>query len=92
MAASMYAALAGQKRRNEKLLKDARYLGQRVRSQVLPLQVDIAKDKALSEATRKQKLAEDLRSNDALLAKRLLHAQLRHLGGERFLSLAEASA
>ena len=50
MAASMYAALAGQKRRNEKLLKDARYLGQRVRSQVLPLQVDIAKDKALSKA------------------------------------------
>ena len=50
MAASMYAALAGQKRRNEKLLKDARYLGQRVRSQVLPLQVDIAKDKALSTA------------------------------------------
>ena len=50
MAASMCAALAGQKRRNEKLLKDARYLGQRVRSQVLPLQVDIAKDKALSNA------------------------------------------
>ena len=50
MAASMYAALAGQKRRNEKLLKNARYLGQRVRSQVLPLQVDIAKDKALSKA------------------------------------------
>ena len=50
MAASIYAALAGQKRRNEKLLKDARYLGQRVRSQVLPLQVDIAKDKALSKA------------------------------------------
>ena len=50
MATSMYAALAGQKRRNEKLLKDARYLGQRVRSQVLPLQLDIAKDKALSKA------------------------------------------
>ena len=47
MAASMYAALAGQKRRNEKLLKDARYLGQRVRSQVLPLQVDIAKNRQL---------------------------------------------
>ena len=50
MATSMYAALAGQRRRNEKLLKDARYLGQRVRSQVLPLQLDIAKDKALSKA------------------------------------------
>ena len=50
MAASIDTALAGQKRRNDKLLKDARYLGQRVRSQVLPLQVDIAKDKALSKA------------------------------------------
>ena len=50
MATAIKAALAGQKRRNEKLLKEARYLGQHVRSQALPLQVDISKDKELSSA------------------------------------------
>jgi exonuclease SbcC len=35
----------------------------------------------LKEAEQLRKLAEDLRTNDALLAKRLMHAQLRHLGG-----------
>ena len=50
MATAIKAALAGQKRRNEKLVKEARYLGARVRSQALPLQVDIGKEKALSGA------------------------------------------
>mmetsp|Transcript_26985 Transcript_26985/g.54268 ORF Transcript_26985/g.54268 Transcript_26985/m.54268 type:complete len:316 (-) Transcript_26985:626-1573(-) len=39
------------------------------------------KDAALAQAVKQQQLAEELRRSDALLAKRLLHAQLRHLGG-----------
>ncbi len=50
MATAIKAALVGQQRRNDKLLRDARYLGQRVRSQALPLQVDIARDKTLTPA------------------------------------------
>ena len=39
------------------------------------------KDDALAKALKQQQLAEGLRRSDALLAKRLLHSQLRHLGG-----------
>lgn len=35
-----------------------------------------------AEAAKRQQLAEELRRSDALLAKRLMHAQLRQLGGE----------
>ena len=38
-----------------------------------------AKDTALREAIRRQRLAEDLRANDALMAKRLINAQLHRL-------------
>jgi len=40
-----------------------------------------SKDEALSKAVKQKEMAEELRRSDALLAKRLLHAQLRHLGG-----------
>jgi len=40
------------------------------------------KDTELAQAVKQKQLAEELRRSDALLAKRLLHAQLRHLGGE----------
>jgi len=39
------------------------------------------KDVALSRAFKQQEIAEGLRRSDAMLAKRLLHAQLRQLGG-----------
>lgn len=41
-----------------------------------------SKDEELRKAVKQKQLAEELRRSDALLAKRLLHAQLRHLGGE----------
>lgn len=50
-----------------------------------------AKDAALAEATKQRQLAEELRRSDALLAKRLLHAQLRHLGGEKLPSVGGGS-
>mmetsp|Transcript_1355 Transcript_1355/g.3837 ORF Transcript_1355/g.3837 Transcript_1355/m.3837 type:complete len:312 (+) Transcript_1355:112-1047(+) len=39
------------------------------------------KDDDLAKALKQKQLAEGLRRSDALLAKRLLHSQLRHLGG-----------
>jgi len=36
----------------------------------------------LSQALKQKQIAEGLRRSDALLAKRLLHAQLQHIGGE----------
>jgi hypothetical protein len=46
---SLQAAAAGQTRRNKKLLADARYLGERVTSKVLPLQIDVAHTADLSQ-------------------------------------------
>jgi hypothetical protein len=40
------------------------------------------KDDELSAALKQKQLAEELRRSDALLAKRLLHSQLKHFGGE----------
>ena len=40
------------------------------------------KQAAVEQARRQQQLAEDLRTNDALLAKRLMHAQLRATPGQ----------
>ena len=42
-----------------------------------------AQEEALNQAIKRRELAEELRRSDALLTKRLLHAQLRHLGGEQ---------
>ena len=41
-----------------------------------------SKDAALNKALKQKQMAEELRRSDALLAKRLMHAQLRHLGGQ----------
>ena len=40
------------------------------------------KEVELGKALKQRQLAEELRRSDALLAKRLLNAQLRHLGGD----------
>jgi hypothetical protein len=40
------------------------------------------KEEAVNKAVKQQQLAESLRRSDALLAKRLMNAQLRHLGGQ----------
>ena len=39
---SIQVAASGQARRNKKLLADAKYLGTRITSKVLPLQIDVA--------------------------------------------------
>ena len=46
---SIQAAVAGQARRNKKLLSEARYLGDSITSQVLPLHIDIATAAALTQ-------------------------------------------
>ncbi len=43
------AAADGQKRRNKKVLSQARYLGEKITSEVLPLHLDIANHEALTE-------------------------------------------
>ena len=48
MARGIKASEAGQKRRNDRLLKGVKYLGKQVRSEVLPLMVDIGRQRALS--------------------------------------------
>ena len=50
MSAGMKAVLMGQKRRNNRLLQKNEFLGTRVRSEVLPLQVDISRDKSLAKS------------------------------------------
>ena len=50
MSAGLKAVLMGQKRRNNRLLQKTEFLGTRVRSQVLPLQVDIVSDKSLNKS------------------------------------------
>ena len=46
---SIQAATSGQARRNRKLLADAKYLGERITSKVLPLQIDVAYTTELSQ-------------------------------------------
>ena len=46
---SIQAATSGQIRRNRKLLADAKYLGERITSKVLPLQIDVAYTTHLSQ-------------------------------------------
>ena len=48
MARGTKAAESGQKRRNDRLLKGVEYLGKQVKSEVLPLTVDIAKQRTLN--------------------------------------------
>ena len=48
MARGTKAAESGQKRRNDRLLKGVAHLGKRVKSEVLPLTVDIATQRTLS--------------------------------------------
>jgi transketolase N-terminal domain/subunit/transketolase C-terminal domain/subunit len=50
MSAGLKAVLMGQKRRNNRLLQKTEFLGTRVRSKVLPLQVDIVSDKSLNKS------------------------------------------
>ncbi len=46
---SIQAAITGQARRNRKLLNDAKHLGERITSKVLPLQIDVAHATDLSQ-------------------------------------------
>ena len=46
---SIQAAITGQARRNRKLLNDTKYLGERITSKVLPLQIDVAHATDLSQ-------------------------------------------
>ncbi len=84
MAEGIKALQAGQKRRNDKLLQRSRYLGQQVRSEVLPLTVDISRQRSLS---REEVAAlEGLQINAAGIAIRSLASlakinELDHLGG-----------
>lgn len=50
-----------------------------------------SKDAALAKAVKSKEMAEELRRSDALLAKRLLHAQLKALGGEPLPGAASAT-
>ena len=84
MARGIKTSEAGQKRRNEKLLGKTSYLGKTVRSEVLPLTVDIGKQRALS---RDQVAALESLSIDAAgtavrsLASLAKINELDHLGG-----------
>ena len=84
MAEGIKALQAGQKRRNDKLLQRSRYLGQQVRSEVLPLTVDLSRQRSLS---REEVAAlEGLQINAAGIAIRSLASlakinELDHLGG-----------
>lgn len=51
-----------------------------------------AKEEALNKAVKQKQLAEELRRSDALLAKRLMHSQLRHLGGQQLPTLGSSGA
>jgi len=75
--------LAAAEQRNAQLAADKAKLGERLEAQgqLLDLQHQ-ALAQAIDKAVKQKQLAEELRRSDALLAKRLLHAQLRHLGGE----------
>jgi hypothetical protein len=81
------AALASEKNELElKLQSQASTLQQQQAlladaTQVCAQRLD-AKDEEVNRALKQKQLAEDLRRSDALLAKRLLNAQLRHLGGD----------
>ena len=84
MARGIKTSEAGQKRRNEKLLGKTSYLGKSLRSEVLPLTVDIGKQRALS---RDQVAALESLSIDAAgtairsLASLAKINELDHLGG-----------
>ena len=84
MARGIKVLEASQKRRNEKLLSKVSYLGKSVRSEVLPLTVDIGKQRALS---REQVAGlESLQIDAAAVAIRSLASlakinELDHLGG-----------
>lgn len=84
MARGMQASQAGQKRRNDRLLQGVKYLGKQVRSEVLPLTVDIGRQRALS---REQVAGlESLQIDAAGIAIRSLASlakinELDHLGG-----------
>ena len=87
------AKLAAAEQRNQALSAEKAVLDQRLQAQADSLakqQASLAevvrsskeKDAEVSKAQKQQQLAEELRRSDALLAKRLLHAQLRHFGGD----------
>ncbi len=84
MARGIKAAESGQKRRNDRLLKGVKHLGKQVKSEVLPLTVDIARQRALS---REQVAAlESLQIDAAGTAIKSLASlakinELDHLGG-----------
>ena len=81
---SIHAAAAGQARRNQKLLREAAYLGDKVTSKVLPLQVDIAAEAALTPAQVDGIEAlqiEAARTAISSLASLAKIGELDHLGG-----------
>ncbi|HJP29183.1 MAG TPA: thiamine pyrophosphate-dependent enzyme [Candidatus Latescibacteria bacterium] len=81
---SLQAAAAGQTRRNKKLLADARYLGERVTSKVLPLQIDVAHTADLSQDQVDALEAlqiEAARTSIGSLASLAKIGELDHLGG-----------
>jgi transketolase N-terminal domain/subunit/transketolase C-terminal domain/subunit len=81
---SIQAAAAGQARRNKKLVDNAKYLGAKVTSQVVPLQIDIAR---ASELTQDQVdglvglQIEAARTAISSLASLAKIGELDHLGG-----------
>lgn len=84
MSAGMKAVLMGQKRRNNRLLQKNEFLGTRVRSEVLPLQVDISRDKSLAKSQvdglyglQKEAARTAIRSLDSLAKL----GEVDHLGG-----------
>ena len=84
MSTGLQTGTSGQHSRNKALLESVRYLGDRVESQVLPLQVDIATVEALSEEQIQG--LEGLRKEAAETAIRALGelakiGEVDHLGG-----------
>ncbi len=81
---SIQAAASGQARRNKKLLADAKYLGTRITSKVLPLQIDVAHATSLSQDQidgLEALQTEAARTSIKSLASLAKIGELDHLGG-----------
>ena len=50
MSAGMKSVLRGQQRRNNRLLQKTEFLGRRVRSEIMPIHIDVSKDKSLNQS------------------------------------------
>ena len=81
---SIQVAASGQARRNKKLLADAKYLGTRITSKVLPLQIDVAHATSLSQDQidgLEALQTEAARTSIKSLASLAKIGELDHLGG-----------